>query len=109
METNKIKRHVIFLSRCITSTIRVRVLLDESIILNTVSVTENEIKVNINEARKYCTEILIKVGAPEPVEGLSSVITNLEVLKNKKGKPINLKLTGKNFMMYYRFSYSNVN
>lgn len=64
---------------------------------------------NINEARKYCTEILIKVGAPEPVEGLSSVITNLEVLKNKKGKPINLKLTGKNFMMYYRFSYSNVN
>lgn len=105
----------------------VRVLLDESIILTPIYITENEIKVSINtkyvpdfylkglhkltlEARKYYTETLIRIGEPEKIsESLAPVITKIEVIKNDDGKPVNLKLTGKNFMMYYRFAYSMLN
>lgn len=105
----------------------VKVLINDSIILNPVSVSDDEIKVSINtkyipdfylkglhkltfEARKYYTETLIKVGSPEPINNsLAPVITKIDILKDKKGKPQNIKLTGKNFMMYYRFSYSTIN
>ncbi|MFN8670753.1 MAG: hypothetical protein U0457_01560 [Candidatus Sericytochromatia bacterium] len=97
----------------------VRVLWNDSIIFTPISVSENEIKVKLNtkyilegylkgnhkltlEARKYFTDTLIKVGEPEPVSNLMPKITKVEVLKDKK----NLKLTGSNFMMYYRFSNS---
>ncbi|MFN8673708.1 MAG: hypothetical protein U0457_16730 [Candidatus Sericytochromatia bacterium] len=103
----------------------VRVLLDDSIIFTPISVSENEIKVKLNtkyilegylkgnhkltlEARKYFTDTLIKVGDPEPVSNLMPKITKVEVLKDKKNKPVNLRLTGSNFMMYYRFSYSTI-
>ena len=103
----------------------VRVLLDDSIIFSYLSANENEIKVRLNskyipefylkglhkltlEARKYFTDTLIKVGEPEPVANLFPKITKIEVLKDKKNKPVNLKLTGSNFMMYYRFSHSTI-
>src|SRR5690606_3444356 len=52
------------------------------------------------------TEVLIKTGEPESNAELRPVIESVEVLNDKKGKPINLKLTGKNFMLFYKFSYS---
>lgn len=104
---------------------KVKVLLDDSIIFSPISVNENEIKVRINskdipefylkgfhkltvEARKYFTDTLIKVGEPEPINSLFPKITKVEILKDKNKKPANLKLTGSNFMMYYRFSYSTI-
>lgn len=58
----------------------------------------------------YFSDTLVKVRDPEVPENLnlSPRIDKVEVLYDEDGKPANLKLTGKNFMMYYRYSYSQV-
>lgn len=103
----------------------IRVLLDDLILFSPVSASDKEIKVKIDTrgipefylkglhkltiiANQYFSDTLVKVGDPVPVNKLSPSITSVEVLRDDKGKPVNLKLTGRNFMLYYRFSYSQI-
>jgi hypothetical protein len=51
---------------------------------------------------------LVKVGEPAPVASLTPKIDSVEILKDEKGNPINLKVTGSNLMLNYRFSYVQV-
>ncbi|MEZ0369307.1 MAG: hypothetical protein ACAI44_09505, partial [Candidatus Sericytochromatia bacterium] len=92
-----------------------RVLLDDSILLEPVSVTGTEIKVVLhsegipdlylkglhklsvehgNGAPVWYTDGLIQVGEPEPVTDLKPRIDAVEVMRDEKGKPLHIRCTG---------------
>lgn len=113
-----------------------RVLLDESIIFEILSISKSEITVKINSkwipdlylkglhklrviSGEKSASVFVKVGDPSPVNTLSPKILSVEVLKTKDDdsdnksdknnkKPNNILIKGSNFMMYYRFSYSTI-
>jgi hypothetical protein len=104
---------------------QIMVILDDSILFTPVIASDKEIKVKIDTRgipefylkglhkltvidNKNFSDTLVKVGDPAPVTSLSPSIYSVEVLKDDEGKPVNLKLTGRNFMLYYRFSYSQI-
>ncbi|MBC7475873.1 MAG: hypothetical protein H7263_16445 [Candidatus Sericytochromatia bacterium] len=61
-------------------------------------------------AGNYFSDVLINIGTPEIPDNinLTPSIDNVTIINDKKGLPINLKLTGKNFMIYPKFSYSTI-
>lgn len=111
---------------------KTRILIDESIILTILSISKSEIKAKVNLkwipdfylkglhslrviADDKSDKVFIKIGIPVPISTLSPKIASVEVLKNnndkdddKNGKEKLLKITGSNFMMYSRFSYSTI-
>ena len=103
-----------------------RVLLDDSILLQVESVTKTEIKVRLNtqllpdlylkgnhrlsiELNRWYTDALLNVGEPAPVEvsSLQPQIESVEVLR-ERGKPMHIKLTGRGFMVFPKFSYATI-
>ncbi|MBT9548354.1 MAG: hypothetical protein IV090_23380 [Candidatus Sericytochromatia bacterium] len=103
-----------------------RVLLDDSILLQVESVTATEIKARLNtkllpdlylkgnhrlsiELNRWYTDALLNVGEPAPVElsALQPQIESVEVLR-ERGKPMHIKLTGKGFMVFPKFSYATI-
>lgn len=103
-----------------------KVLLDKSILLTPEFISESEIKVSINTrsipdfyllgdhvltvlAEDKYTDTLIRFGDPENKNvNLKPEIENIEILKDEDKKPTYLKLTGKNFMINPKFSYSTI-
>ena len=102
-----------------------RVLLDDSILLQVESVTKTEIKVRLNtqllpdlylkgnhrlsiELDRWYTDALLNVGEPAPVEvsALQPRIDSVEVLRDDRGKPLHVRLKGKGFMVFPKFSYT---
>ncbi len=103
----------------------IRVTLDDMILFTPVSASSTAITVTLDSkgitdlylkgdhkltitAGKYFSDTLVKVGEPAPVASLTPKIDSVEILKDKEGNPINLKLTGSNLMLNYRFSFSQV-
>ncbi len=103
----------------------IRVTLDDMILFTPVSASSTAITVTLDSkgisdlylkgdhkltitAGKYFSDTLVKVGEPAPVTSLTPKIDSVEILKDKEGKPVNLKVTGSNLMLNYRFSYSQV-
>ncbi|MGE3724221.1 MAG: hypothetical protein AB7I41_01625 [Candidatus Sericytochromatia bacterium] len=103
-----------------------RVLLDDSILLQVESVTATEIKARLNtkllpdlylkgnhrmsvELNRWYTDALLNVGEPAPVElsALQPQIESVEVLR-ERGKPMHIKLTGRGFMVFPKFSYATI-
>ncbi len=103
-----------------------RVLLDDSILLQVESVTKTEIKVRLNtqllpdlylkgnhrlsiELDRWYTDALLNVGEPAPVEvsALQPRIESVEVLR-ERGKPLHIKLTGRGFLVFPKFSYATI-
>ena len=99
-----------------------RVLLDDSILLQVESVSATEIKARLNskllpdlylkgnhrlsvELNRWYTDALLNVGEPAPVElsALQPQIEGVEVLR-ERGKPMHIKLTGRGFMVFPKFS-----
>ena len=103
----------------------IRVTLDDVILFTPVSASSTSITVTLDSkgmpelylkglhkltitAGKYFSDTLVKVGEPVPVTSLSPRIDSVEVLRDERGKPENLKLTGSNLMLNYRFSYAQI-
>ena len=103
-----------------------RVLLDDSILLQVESVSATEIKARLNskllpdlylkgnhrlsvELNRWYTDALLNVGEPAPVElsALQPQIEGVEVLR-ERGKPMHIKLTGRGFMVFPKFSYATI-
>ena len=103
-----------------------RVLLDDSILLQVESVTATEIKARLNskllpdlhlkgnhrlsvELNRWYTDALLSVGEPTPVEvsALQPQIEGVEVLRERE-KPLHIKLTGRGFMVFPKFSYATI-
>ena len=61
------------------------------------------------EAGQLIAQHRVRVGEPEIKLPLSPNITTIEVLKDEDNQPLNLKVTGSNFMTYYRFAHYQVN
>lgn len=103
-----------------------RVLLDDSILLEVTSVTATEIHAILRtkqipdlylkglhrlsvEQGDWFTDTLIKVGEPSPPEtSLSPEIQSVEILSEQPRGSTHLRLTGKNFMIYPKFSYATI-
>ena len=102
---------------------RARVLLDNSILLQVDSVSADEIQATLNTERvpdlylkglhrisveygQYYSDGLIQIGDPEPVEDLQPRIDSVEVLRDRRGTPLHLRLSGDNFMVFPKFSYA---
>lgn len=103
-----------------------RVLLDDSILLETTSVTETEIHTVLHtekvpdlylkglhrlsvELGDWYTDTLIQIGEPTPPPGsLQPSIDSVEVMRDEQSTPLHLRLTGHNFMLYPKFSYATV-
>ena len=103
---------------------KVRVVLDDSILFTPISVSETEMKVKIDTFRipdlllsgfhkisviggGFFTDTLIKVGKPETVTNkLTPTIDKVEILNDKKGKPVNIRITGNNYMLYPKFYHT---
>ncbi len=105
--------------------IKIKVLIDDVILFSPVSASPTEIKVKIDSkgipdfylkglhkltilANEFFSDTLVRVGEPAAVSSLTPSISSVEVIKDSKNKPVNLKLTGYNFMLYYRYSYSQI-
>jgi hypothetical protein len=103
-----------------------RVLLDDSILLQVESVTATEIKARLSaqllpdlylkgnhrlsiELNRWYTDALLNVGEPAPVEvsSLQPQIESVEVLR-ERGKPLHIKLAGRGFMVFPKFSYATI-
>jgi hypothetical protein len=103
-----------------------RVLLDDSILLQVESVTATEIKARLNtkllpdlylkgnhrlsvELNRWYTDALLNVGEPVSVDvsSLQPQIASVEVLR-ERGKPLHIKLTGRGFMVFPKFSYATI-
>jgi hypothetical protein len=103
-----------------------RVLLDDSILLQVESVTATEIKARLStqllpdlylkgnhrlsiELNRWYTDALLNVGEPAPVEvsALQPQIERVEVLR-EQGKPLHIKLEGRGFMVFPKFSYATI-
>jgi len=104
---------------------KTRVLINDSILLEPILVSEKEIFLRINtqgipdfylkgihkitlNVGNYYTDTLILIGEPEPVNNLRPKIEKIEIIYNKKDKPINLKIIGENYMLYPKFSYAKI-
>lgn len=105
---------------------KLRILLDDAIMLTPVSISETEIKAKINTKNipdlyligshklsiylgNYFTDTLISITEPEEKQiDLKPKISSIEILKDKKNNPINIKIQGKNFMLFPKFSYSTI-
>lgn len=102
-----------------------RVLLDDSILLQTVSATENEIEVQLEtkylpdlylkgqhkltvELDTFYTDTLVQVGDPAPVSNLQPTITTIDVITSPQGKATHIHLTGSNFMVYPKFAHATI-
>lgn len=103
-----------------------RVLLDDSILLEVLSVSETEIQAVLQteklpdlylkglhklsvEQEDWYTDALIQVGDPLPPAGsLMPSITSVEILRDTQNRPRHLRLTGQNFMVYPKFSYTTI-
>ena len=103
----------------------IRVLLNDVILFSPVSASETEIKVKIDtigipdfylkglhklsiEAPGISASTMIRVGDPAHVDSLSPGIDSVEVIKDDKGNPLNLLVTGFNLMLNPSFSYSQI-
>ncbi len=103
-----------------------RVLLDDSILLEVVSVSATEIKAVLQseklpdlylkglhrlsvEQGDWYTDTLIQVGEPvAPESSLAPSILSAEVIRENDGSARFVKLTGANFMLYPKFSYATI-
>lgn len=106
-----------------------RVLIDKSLILEPVDIQPTQMTFKFNTFKKpdfflkglhhlelhhkqYFTDKLIMIGSPvegeEPTESLSPIINEVKILEDQNGLPINIELTGRNFMLYPKFSYSTM-
>lgn len=107
------------------NTPKFRILIDDAHLLYPQSISENEIIVKFNTRsipdfylkglhklsvinNKFATDTLIKVGQPKEHIDLKPVITSAEIIRNTDNKPAFIKLTGKNFMLYPKFSYCTI-
>ncbi len=106
---------------------KVRLLLNDACLFTITSISETEIRATLNTrsildlyllgkshkvtlvAFDYFTDTLIKVDEPEETDvKLFPQIDNVEVIKDNKNIPQFVKLTGKNFMLNPKFSYSTI-
>ena len=103
-----------------------RILLDDSILLQVISVEKDRIQVVLEnkglpdlylkglhklsiEHEKYFTDTLIQVGEPqEKSVNLQPRIISAETLRNQAGVPLHIRLTGTNFMAQPKFSYFTI-
>ena len=102
-----------------------RVLLDHSLLLEVESVSATEIKAMLRtkqipdlylkgmhrlsvETDKYYTDSLIRIGDPAPVTSLLPAIQSVEVMRDKNHRPLHVRLRGKNFMLYPKFSFATI-
>ncbi|PKL77211.1 MAG: hypothetical protein CVV27_06305 [Candidatus Melainabacteria bacterium HGW-Melainabacteria-1] len=106
---------------------KARVLLDDSILLDPVSVSGTEIKVVLHTqglpdlylkglhrisvehgdgGNSWYTDGLVRIGEPVPVTDLKPGIETVEILRDKTGKPLHIRCSGKNFLLFPKFSYT---
>lgn len=102
-----------------------RVILNDSLLLEVVEANSHRLHVRLDstyvpdlyligvhklslEHAGYYADTLIQVGEPLGSSDLLPRIDHVEVLTNEEGQPVRLKLTGKNFMLFPKFSYSTV-
>lgn len=101
-----------------------RVLLDHSILLETISASANELKIKLNsrqipdlylkglhhlavENDNYFTDALIQIGSPEPVSSLTPIITSVETIY-QDDIPVRILIKGQHLMVYPKFSHTTI-
>lgn len=105
---------------------KARVLLDDSVLLEVVSVSATEIKVILQSEKlpdlylkglhrlsvehgDWYTDTLIQVGDPvAPESDLTPTIDSIEIKRNPSGLPMQIRVLGNNFMVYPKFSHSTI-